>query len=55
MVVKSSLEAMDERCAAVQREKNSLEQKSHSLRTELDREKKSRAELLTKKTELDRE
>ncbi len=54
-MVKSSLEAMEERCASTQGEKNSLEQTSHSLRNELDREKKSRSELQAKKTELESE
>ncbi len=54
-MVKSSLKAMEERCASTQSEKNSLEQMAHSLKTELDREKKMRSELQAKKTELESE
>ena len=50
---KTSLEQMKERCKSVQTEKSSLEQMTHSLRTDLDRERAAKTELQARRTELE--
>ena len=52
-MVKTTLEQMEERCKSVQTEKSSLEQMTHSLRTDLDREKAAKTELQARRTELE--
>jgi len=55
VVVQSSLQQMEKRCTSIKSEKSSLESTAISLRTELDREKKARAEQSAKRKELERE
>ena len=53
--IKSSLEQVEERLKSAKDEKTSLERMAHSLRNELNREKKTKTEFETKNTELQSE
>ena len=53
LVGKSSLEQLEQRCKTTQAEKDELDKKINFMRTDFDKERKLRQELLTKNSDLE--